>query len=407
MMKSGRIKARRHGIIIVAIGLVTLLLFSACGPATAPADKDKVVSIGWLVGLTGPAATAGQYPHMVLKDYITYINEEEAIPGVTIDLLWMDTKNEVPYEISGYRKFVDNDVPIIISMCESEIFKKWLEKDEVPMLTMVLTEAAIYPPGWIYSAYPTWAEAFAVWCEWIMENWEEDSPPRIARMGPDLLVGPHALEPAVPYVENIGIEMLPTEYVPYVPLDISTQLLRLRERGANYVYISPIWTVAVPVLKDAQRLGLLGKIKFGGSENTQSEGLLKAAGDAAEGYAAPRAVPWWKETEVPGIKLMTDLRTKYGGRFDFQGDDVHAIVFGAIAVEAIKMAIEDVGYENLDGKAVKNALDSMKDFDVYGLKKITYTPDDHRGNTQVRIYQVINGIPTPVADWQEAPMIVP
>jgi len=405
-MRTRLVNGKGLGILLIA--LTILLLIAACAPASeGQLDEEKKVSIGWLVGLTGPAASAGRYPHMVLVDYIKYANEEELIPGVPIDLVWTDTRNEVAMDISAYRKFADRGVPIMISMCESEVFKNWLEKDEVPMLSMVLSEAAIYPPGWIYSAYPTWAEEFAVWCEWIMENWEEDRPPRVARMGPDILAGPHALEPAVDYAENIGIEMLPSEYVPYVPLDVSTQLLRLKQRGADYVYISPIWTVAVPILKDAQRLGLMDRMNFGGSENTQSEGMIKAAGAAAEGYTVPRAVPWWGESEFPGIEMMKDSRKRYGAEYDFQGDDVHGVVFGAIAVEALKRAIEEVGYENLDGHAVKRALDSIVDFDVYGLKNITYTPEDRRGSIKVRIYQVQDGKPVPVSDWQDAPMILP
>ena len=87
--------------------------------------------------------------------------------------------------------------------------------------------------------------------------------------------------------------------------------------------------------------------------------------------------------------------------------DIHAIEAGAVAVEAVKRAIETVGYENLNGASVKTAMDSMKNFDVYGLKRISYTPQDHRGSTMVRIYQVKGGKVVPVSDWQEAPMIVP
>ena len=49
----------------------------------------------------------------------------------------------------------------------------------------------------------------------------------------------------------------------------------------------------------------------------------------------------------------------------------------------------------------------MKDFDIYGLMKIGYTPKDHRGSTAVRVYQVRGGEAVPASDWKEAPMIVP
>ena len=275
------------------------------------------------------------------------------------------------------------------------------------MITGAVTAHSVYPPGWIYATYPLWSEQFTVWCQWVMENWQGDKPPKVALIGPDAHAGPPAIEPAIPYVESMGVEMLPSEFVPWVPLDTTSQLLRLKERGANYVFITPVWSVAVPILRDAERLGLMGEIHFAGTENTQSEKTLAALGAAAEGYTAPRPHLWCTETEIPGIKLMRDLRLKYGGEYYFFGDDANCIVMVSVAVEAIKSAIEEVGYENLDSRAVKEALDNMKDFDAYGIRRITYTPDDHRGDNRVKIYQVIGGKVVSVSDWMEAPMIIP
>jgi branched-chain amino acid transport system substrate-binding protein len=202
--------------------------------------------------------------------------------------------------------------------------------------------------------------------------------------------------------------MMPSEFVVgYAPLDTSVELLRMSEHGADYVYILPIWTVSAIIMKDAGRLGLVGKMNFGGMENTQSTRMLQQVGPATEGYTAPRVGPWFDQTEIPGMKLLQDLRKKYGRPFDFSGDDSNGFVAMAVACEAVKRAIEEVGYENLDGPAAKMALDSIKSFDFYGIKQITYTPEDHRGWNRARIYQVQDGEVVPVSDWLEAPMIIP
>ncbi len=111
--------------------------------------------------------------------------------------------------------------------------------------------------------------------------------------------------------------------------------------------------------------------------------------------------------EVPGIKLLRDFQMKYWGRLDIQGDEAHSLRVAYVACEAMKRAVEDVGYENLDGAALKEGLDSMKDFDTYGIGPITYTPEDHRGSNLAKIYQVKGGEVVPVTDWREAPMLVP
>jgi len=300
------------------------------------------------------------------------------------------------------------EVPLILSIADSEKFKTPCEKDQLPMITQSMTGNPLYPAGWIYGIYMPWWESFAVWCEWILDNWKEDRPPKIVVIGPDTTAGPIAVEPAIPYVERMGAEVLQPEYVSgYAPLDSSTQLMRIERNGADFVYILPIWTISSVVLKDAERLGLVGKVRFGGMENTQSPKLIEAAQSAADGYTAPRFAPYIGETDIEGIQMIRDLRSRYGRGVGFAGDDAHGFVTAVVGCEAIKRAVERVGYENLNGAAVKEALDSMKDWDVYGIKTITYSADDVRGWTGVRIYEIQSGQIVPVSDWVEAPSIVP
>jgi hypothetical protein len=77
-------------------------------------------------------------------------------------------------------------------------------------------------------------------------------------------------------------------------------------------------------------------------------------------------------------------------------------------IEAIRIAIEEVGYENLDGHAVKEAMCGIKDFDPHNIgRPVTYTQDDHRGAPKLRMYEVQGGDAVPVTDWRDCPMLVP
>jgi hypothetical protein len=49
----------------------------------------------------------------------------------------------------------------------------------------------------------------------------------------------------------------------------------------------------------------------------------------------------------------------------------------------------------------------MKDFDCHGIRRITYTPEDHSGWNKARIYRVQDGDVVPISDWLEAPMVTP
>lgn len=402
-----RIAGRKWLGIILALGLTALLLFTACAPASSP-DGEKVLELGLMASITGPASSASQYAVRGAEEYIRYYNEEEGIPGVTVKLVWADTGHFVAQGLSTYNRWIERGIPLwmCVLVDETMTIKPLAERDKTPFLTFAISEKAMYPPGWVYSIYPTDAERFAVWCDWIMANWKEDRPPRVVMMGPDMAYGRSAQAQGTKYAESIGVEMLPMEFVPFVPLDTTTQLMRVNELGADFVYITSIWTTAVPILKDAERLGLMGKIQFGGYENSQSTAIL-ALGSSVEGYTAPRVSYFSLDETNPGVKFMRDLQMKYRGRIDVAGDECNPIRVSSVACEALKRAVEEVGYENVDGVAVKRALDSIKDFDPYEIGPVTYTSDDHRGSNRVMVAQVQNGQVVYLTDWQDAPMLVP
>jgi len=237
-----------------------------------------------------------------------------------------------------------------------------------------------------------------------MENWQEERAPRLAFIGMD---SPWGREPeyATEYCQGLGFEVLPLELTPFVTLDATTILLRLRESGADLVYIQALPMAVGPILRDAERLGIVGQMTFAGHQSGMGDRVIQMAGIASEGYLIPRLYPWFGETDIPGIELMLDTQMKYHGKEMREGEVFFGWVAAPVVCEAVRRAIENVGYENVDGAAIKEALDSIKDFDVYGLATVTYEPGDHRGVTKVGIHQVRDGKMVRVTDWREVPMV--
>jgi ABC-type branched-subunit amino acid transport system substrate-binding protein len=403
------LKEKRLGIAILAVALAAVLLVTACarGPS---AEEKKVVKIGWIGPLTGPAGAACQVGYRNLIDYLEYF-EEVGVPGltlppgVTIELVWADSGYEEARAVSAYERMQDHIVYFhLITTVETHALKSRLEEDGIAAMTMRPDEAMMYPLGPIFSVFPTESERFAAVCDWIMENWEEERPPRIALMGTDSIAGREPEVMGIPYAKSIGIEVLPFEVIPHLPLDVTPQLLRISELGADYVYITTIWVSAIPVLRDAERLGLMDKISFAvGSEDNLTIQLLEALGPTAEGCFGAKTFPWYEETPI-----VYDILREYQGRLDTSGGAASMLQFGPVPIEAIRIAIEDVGYENLNGRAVKEAKYRIKDFDPHDIgRPVTYTREDHRGAPKLRMYEVRGGDAVPVSDWRDAHMLVP
>jgi len=386
--------------------LAALILASACAPGPTTTEGKKV-ELGAIWGMTGPAAVSLQIQTMAIQDYFRYFNEQGVIPGVSIVLSWADDMLQTPLLYSHYEKFVERGVPLIFMEEVTGLvgLKDRFEKDKVVIFMPGSGyQEANYPPGWRYATSPTIAEQAASVFRYFKENWQSQEAPRLAIIG---IESPWGYEPryAMEYARSLGFEVLPPESVPFVTLDATGQLLRLKESGADLVYIQGLPMASGPVLRDAERLGLMGQIQFAGHQSSMGERVIQMTGVASEGYLIPRPFPWFDETEIPGIKLMLETQMKYHGKLTREGECFFGWVSASVVCEAIKRAIEKVGYDNLDGPAIKEALDSIKSFDAYGLATVSYHADDHRGVTQVAIYQVKKGKIVRICESEETPVL--
>jgi ABC-type branched-subunit amino acid transport system substrate-binding protein len=407
-MKNRMVKEKRLGIAILAIGLAALLVLTACAPPATPLlEEGKIVEIGSLCGLTGGAAGPTQFYLQGMLDYVRYFNEEKGIPGVTIKLVWMDVAGVTDRFISGYYRLVGRGVPFIHGeeARALEGLRLQLERDQIVFIGSGMTGALIYPPGWVFSTWSLQAEEASAVFDYFMENWKEERPPRLQFVMIDIPWGHEILE-GTKYAESIGFEVLPTEPCPYVILDAIPQLLRIREREADLVYVQHIVPGTGPILRDAERLGLQDVMQFAGSKEAMGEVLIATAPAGVEGFLSARPLPWFDETEIPGIRTMIDIQERYHGKVQERPEYMGGWACGAIMCEAIKGALEEVAYENLDGAAVKRALERM-DLDLDGMARFTFGPEDRRGTRNYAVYQVQGGKIVRVSDWQEVPILVP
>ena len=405
------VKGNRLGIAILAMALAVLLLFAACAPPST-VEEEKTVEYAGIVPMTGAAQASLQIQVQAAQDYIRYFNEQNGIPGVTVKFLWGDTALQLTRFVSDYEKFKARGVPIMWIMEGDPMlgFADDFAEDQIPVLGSAIGfERICYAGGWEYMQSPTMAEEFAVVAEYVKASWKEARAPKLAFVGIQSVWGDDPQPEGKKYAQSLGFEILPSEIVPYVVVDATINLARLKSEGADFVYMQVLPSSLTPTLRDAERLGLLGQMHFIGTETGMGDNVLKMAGAAGEGYLFAMIAPWFDETDNPGIKLMMDKQMEYHGKVVRDNAYRNGWIVGAVACEAIKNAVENVGYGNVDGAAIKEALDNMQDFDINGLVTVTYKDRglDRRGITKLAIYEVRGGKMVPVTDWRESPSLVP
>ena len=236
--------------------------------------------------------------------------------------------------------------------------------------------------------------------DWIIANWKEKRKPRLALLLGDYASG-RSPELAKWYCEKKGIEIVDVEYCPLMPNDTSDLLIRIRNSKPDYIYDTLMPGQVKVVLRDKLKLGITTpQVNFVFNSFLITKTVPPEAYDGYMGFQL--ASSWW-EKDVPGVKLAYELYAKRGSVPPF----AYIAAVGAAMVweEAVKNAIESVGYEKLDGPAILNGYLGIKNFNAMGLfKNVSYSKSDLRGSKWLKICRLHkDGTASNVTDWMEAP----
>ena len=391
-------KAKRLLILLLFVFFALVLNFT-----TAFAAAKGPISFVYVTDLTGPVAAQAAPLAWAVEDYFKLVNEQGGINGHKVNVELVDTKYQLPLIRSAYARLKDRKQTTISFDSLSggiEALKTQFVKDQVPILMITGHGPALYPAGWVVSTLSPYDDALCVTADWIKATWNEKRKPRLALLLGDYASG-RSPEMAKWYCEQKGIDIVSTEYVPLLPTDTSDLLIRTRDKKPDFVFDTLMPGQIKVVLRDKLRLGIkVPQINFVFNSYLITQTVPP---EAYDGYMGIEVLHSWWEKDVPGVKLAYKLYAKRGPTPPY----VYLAALGAALVweEAVKNAINAVGYENLDGKAIMEGYLKIKNFNGMGLfKDVSYSKDDLRGNKWAKISKLNkDGSIKPVTDWMIAP----
>ena len=398
--------SKKIGFGLVAVALSIVLLLTAAMPICEAGRDEKVVKIGFHCAFTGLVASTLVHAHYGSSDYVRYVNEQGGINGVKIDWLWEDVGIHITKSVMAHKRFKAAGVVFEwygVSSC-LEALTPTLGRDEVPALYSANFSPGMvtHPIRWVFGSINSCDAETATFMKWIKDNWTQQRPPRIGIMAYDLASGWDAVRAGPDWASKLGIEWVGHEVVPLTVIDTSTEWVRLMAKNPDWVWVAATAAPLVPLAKDSKRLGAQEKgIKICTYAAGLDEIILKPIGDGAEGWYAMRPHPSYTETDLPGVRFSFELAKKYRG---FEPKEVAShyragMIEVAVMLEAIRLAMEKVGLENLNGRAVRDAMVSIKDFETGMTPLITVTEERPYLFSAERVYQVRQGELWPVTDW--------
>jgi branched-chain amino acid transport system substrate-binding protein len=401
---------------IVCLGLVvTMLPFaSACGPKAKPGQTLK---IGMSTPTTGKAAEKGAPMGHANLDAIKYINDElGGVDGYPIDVVWLDNGYDAAKMVTIVKRFMDEGC-LMFTTSSSAMMTAAMESANragFPGLACFTSPSLYRPPEHIYGQMPDYGDDALAFTTYFMKNiWKGTGKPKFALELLNNSTGYGARDAFKAKADELGIEVVATEEHAATTTSEMDALTRIKALNPDVLYISSTPAPTAVIIKNAHDLGMYPGIVIGCGHASFTKALVDLAGASiVESVYGVFPTCNWGDN-VPGmakvVEYCNNLHPSDANNLDY----VTSWAQSLICAEALRLAVKNAGYDVLakgdadSWRAMETeGIQKLKDYDVGGLQSpVSYTPGDNRLGKSVRVFQVQNGVITPISDWVEAPMV--
>lgn len=374
---------------------------------------------GPLAGITAPLIQG-------FEDAVRAINEAGGIRGAQIELAFTDTGGSVDEAVAAYDRYTSEDPNVLLMFTygsgDGEALASRFVEDQIPNLAAGLSAVAFYGPdsGYTFGYAPIYPDQFGLFLDYITANWDAVKP---ASAGDDIKVayiswptayGQAAITPeSEAYAAGLGVEIVARELLDVSPTaDATTAILNAQAAGANVIYTNSLAFGPASILNGLGALGLRSEFLVGANNWAMDLATYAFLSDPAlaVGLITPFPYLWWTDAANPGIQ--------YAGQV-FQANERppqlqsvgYLLTLGGVdlAVQAIELAIDTVGFDALTGQAVYEALLNLGAVDVLdGVMKVDFS-GNNRSPHVAQIRQIQGGPDAFVVlqDWTTTPDLRP
>lgn len=399
--------------LLTLAGVVSLALIITVIPLLGTGcagGAENPVKVGFSICYTGVAAEKGRPMGNAKLDAIKYINEElGGVAGNQIEVIWRDNQYDaakaatIINEIinSGALLFTTNSSKMMMASAETA------NRAEFPGFAVFSSPVLTNPPRHIYAQMPDYGDDWAAFARYYLDNiWQGPGKPKMALHLLNNPTGSGARDAANALADELGIEIVADEEHTATTISEIESLTRIKAQNPDILYISSTPQPTSIIVKNAIELGMYPDMTIALGHASFTSIFVELAGANAEGvYGVYPTVNWGDD--VPAMAKMTEYVRKYHPDDEGNMDYITSWAEGLIVAEILRLAIENVGVDNLTPQTVEEyGFKKLNNFDVGGLHgPVTYTPGDNRLSKSVRIFQIKNGELVPITGWVEAPLI--
>jgi len=359
---------------LVALVLVLCLVLAAIGCA-GPKTPYK---IGAIFAITGPASWLGEPERNTARMIAEEINQAGGIDGHLLELIIEDTAGDPTNAMNAVNKLIEKDNVLAIigpsrtgtSLAVAPI----CEENEVPLISCAAAASIVEGRRWVFKT-PQRDDHAAIR---ILEHMRDAGIEKIGIITGTTSFGIGGREQLKKYAPEMGIEIIADETYGPDDADMTAQLQKIKESGAQAVVNWSIVPAQAIVPKNMKQLGM--DIPLYQSHGFGNIKYVEAAGEAAEGVLFPAGRLLVAETlpeAHPQKAVLMEYKTRYEERFS--PDQVST--FGGHAYDALHIVVGALKKAGADRAKIRDAIETTQGFVGTG-GIFNYSADDHTGLTK-------------------------
>lgn len=387
---------KRFSLLIVLL-LIVLVAATACGGGSASNDSGPI-KIGGIFDFSGPTSGPGTPYGQGIQAYVEWKNANGGIDGRKIDLISQDYAYKVSTAEQLYSQYVGEGIVAFQGWGtgDTEALRGKIAEDKIPFMSASysINLAKLDEAPYNFLVGTTYSDQMVIALQWI----KDQGGTKVALLHHDSPFGQSPIPDGEAFAKANGIETL-TIAMPGGATDLTPELSQVENFGAEYIIIQNVASPAALAVRNAKDLGMTAQ--FVCLNWCADESLVELAGDAAEGVVGtlPFTPP---SVDVPGDD---DVRAFVASK----GEDLNKLGLhytqGWVTMEVMAAGIEKVIKDGkpVNGENIRAALETITNFDTGGVTApITFTPQSHRGNKALKLFQVKNGKWEAISDYIES-----
>jgi branched-chain amino acid transport system substrate-binding protein len=347
------------------------------------------IKIGAVINLTGPASTWGQYHAKGHRDYVNYVNDVKGgIVGRKIELEIVDHAYKVPEGVKFVKKFCEEKKDMIATWDAGTgiQIKPIIQEYKIPTINYSTYQGILKAPvDYMYLPFGSYVlDSYAV-LEYIKSIHKGKDAPKVGLLTYNNVYGRSIHDPSKEYAAKNNINIVTIEEFPPATVDLTTEMLRLKSKGAEYVFMQILPAAIITALKAADKVDY--KVPFFGTWTSTDPDFFKLGKGLIRDRVFMQFCGVLPQDKTPGIEILQKLWARYKTVDKFETSYWEGVVVAMIQERAAHRAAGL--YKTINAENINKAMETFKNEDFGGLVPyVTFAKDNHEGSFKGRIVKI-------------------